>query len=178
MDLPAMQPKQCADRHGMSLQPNIRSSMAADANRNRAKNPNGCPSVALRRSDVYQPAKRMSTTTTPPGTGSNVTETLIAKLRERDAKGRSTYEGKTLDRTDLTAAQWLDHQTEELLDAAGYAQAAKRTVQDLERKLAEANATLAYVTKTLAPFDCGAAPVEELARRAAKSFMQPPSKTA
>lgn len=109
----------------------------------------------------------------PPGNGkqetSNVTEALIALLRERDAKGRSTYEGKTLDRTDLTAAQWLDHQTEELLDAAGYAQAAKRTVLELERKLAEANATLAYITKTLAPFDCGAAPVEELARRAARA---------
>lgn len=52
---------------------------------------------------------------------SEVTRQLI----ERDAKGRAKY-GTSLDRTDLDLQAWLQHMAEELLDAAGYALAAKR----------------------------------------------------
>lgn len=56
---------------------------------------------------------------------SEVTKVLVRKLIERDLAGKQKY-GTSLDRTDLTREQWLDHMTEELLDAAGYAQSAKR----------------------------------------------------
>lgn len=56
---------------------------------------------------------------------SATTSELIRLLTERDAKGRAKY-GTTLDRTDLTHAEWLQHMAEELLDAAGYALAARR----------------------------------------------------
>ena len=56
------------------------------------------------------------------GEVSEVTRLLV----ERDAAGRKKY-GTTLDRTDLSHADWLQHMAEELLDAAGYALAAKRT---------------------------------------------------
>ena len=52
---------------------------------------------------------------------SEVTRQLI----ERDKRGREKY-GVTLDRTDLSLSDWLQHMAEELMDAAGYALAAKR----------------------------------------------------
>lgn len=55
------------------------------------------------------------------GKVSDVTRQLI----ERDRAGRAKY-GTTLDRTDLAHTDWLQHLSEELLDAAGYALAAKR----------------------------------------------------
>ena len=60
---------------------------------------------------------------------SDVTQSLIDQLRERDARGLAKY-GVTLDRTDLTASEWLQHMIEELLDAAGYAAAIKRELDE------------------------------------------------
>lgn len=60
---------------------------------------------------------------------SATTQKLIDMLIERDQAGRAKY-GTTLDRTDLTLDQWLQHQVEELLDGAGYALAAMRTNQE------------------------------------------------
>lgn len=60
-----------------------------------------------------------------PPSGGEVSE-VTRLLVERDAAGRKKY-GTTLDRTDLSHADWLQHMAEELLDAAGYALAAKRT---------------------------------------------------
>lgn len=60
---------------------------------------------------------------------SATTQQLIDMLIERDQLGRAKY-GTTLDRTDLTLDQWLQHQVEELLDGAGYALAAMRTNQE------------------------------------------------
>lgn len=60
---------------------------------------------------------------------SDVTVALIAQLVQRDQMGRAKY-STTLDRTDLTLDQWLQHQVEELLDGAGYALAAMRTNQE------------------------------------------------
>lgn len=63
---------------------------------------------------------------------SEVTQALIA----RDAAGRKKY-GTSLDRTDLSATDWLQHMSEELLDGAGYALAAKREIERLQ-KIADA----------------------------------------
>lgn len=56
---------------------------------------------------------------------SDVTMGLIRELRERDARGLAKY-GTTLDRADLSFDQWMQHLLEEVLDAAGYIQAARR----------------------------------------------------
>ena len=66
------------------------------------------------------------------GSVSDVTRTLICQLIERDTHGRMKY-GTTLDRTDLTLTDWLQHQSEELMDGAGYALAAKREAEKLLR---------------------------------------------
>lgn len=60
----------------------------------------------------------------PPAAVSEVTRQLI----DRDRKGREKY-GVTLDRRDLSVSDWLQHMAEELMDAAGYALAAKREAQ-------------------------------------------------
>lgn len=60
---------------------------------------------------------------------SKTTQALIDLLVARDVAGLAKY-GTTLDRTDLTRDQWLQHMAEELLDGAGYALAAKRTGAD------------------------------------------------
>lgn len=49
---------------------------------------------------------------------SQTTQSLICMLIDRDRLGRAKY-GKTLDRTDLTHAEWLQHMAEEMLDGAG-----------------------------------------------------------
>lgn len=67
---------------------------------------------------------------------SQITEYLIKLLRCRDEIGAKKY-GATLDRKDLRGEEWLQHLTEELLDAAGYAQAAKAKILELEKQLAD-----------------------------------------
>ena len=57
---------------------------------------------------------------------SQTTQALIRMLIERDRRGLAKY-GQTLDRDDLTHAEWLQHMAEEMLDGAGYALAAIRT---------------------------------------------------
>ena len=63
---------------------------------------------------------------------SDTSRILIELLARRDAHGKAKY-GTSLDRTDLSLVDWLQHQTEELLDGAGYAQAAKREAERLLR---------------------------------------------
>ena len=53
------------------------------------------------------------------------TSEVTRQLIERDQSGRAKY-GTTLDRTDLSPAEWLQHMAEELLDGAGYALACRR----------------------------------------------------
>lgn len=72
---------------------------------------------------------------------SATTATLINQIIERDAHGKAKY-GTTLDRTDLSLTDWLQHQAEELADGAGYALAAKR---EAERLLAIKEAAWALV---------------------------------
>lgn len=62
---------------------------------------------------------------------SNNTQALIDLLRQRDAKGLVKY-GVSLDRTDLTQEQWIQHTIEELLDAAAYLEGLKRTLANRE----------------------------------------------
>lgn len=64
---------------------------------------------------------------------SQVTDRLITLLLHRDEHGQKKY-GTTLDRKDLSIEQWLQHLIEELLDGAGYAEAAKREVEALHKQ--------------------------------------------
>ena len=59
------------------------------------------------------------------------TDDLIAIIRQRAEAGLKKY-GVTLDRKDLTAAQWLRHLLEELCDGAGYVLAAERKAVETE----------------------------------------------
>lgn len=52
---------------------------------------------------------------------SKIEEKVIEKLRARAATGVAKY-GTTMERDDLTNAEWLQHLQEELLDAAVYVQ--------------------------------------------------------
>lgn len=52
---------------------------------------------------------------------SEVLKQVIHEMRKREAKGLETY-GTTMDRKDLTAAQWISHMKEELMDAILYLQ--------------------------------------------------------
>lgn len=62
---------------------------------------------------------------------SGVTAALIGQLLVRDSHGREKY-GTTLDRSDLSLLDWLQHQSEELMDGAGYALAARREAERLQ----------------------------------------------
>ena len=46
-------------------------------------------------------------------------ESVIYKIRQRRDKGREKY-GKTMERTDLSRKQWLQHAQEEAMDLAIY----------------------------------------------------------
>jgi hypothetical protein len=50
---------------------------------------------------------------------SKILNEVIKDLNEREAKGLDTY-GTTMDRTDLTEKEWLQHAYEEALDLALY----------------------------------------------------------
>lgn len=53
------------------------------------------------------------------GAMSKILTSVIFDLVEREKKGLKTY-GVTMDRTDLTDKEWLNHLYEELLDAVLY----------------------------------------------------------
>jgi len=50
---------------------------------------------------------------------SQVTQEVINDINARELKGLETY-GTTMDRTDITQDQWLNHAYEEALDFAIY----------------------------------------------------------
>lgn len=58
-----------------------------------------------------------------------VEEAIVAEIRKRRDAGRAKY-GTTMERTDLTTLQWVQHAKEELLDAAIYLEKLKRTLQE------------------------------------------------
>ena len=48
-----------------------------------------------------------------------ITEAIVAQLRTRAKKGKLKY-GTTMERDDLTFAEWIQHLQEELMDAVVY----------------------------------------------------------
>ena len=62
---------------------------------------------------------------------SHVTDSIINELRKRDATGVVKY-GVTLDRTDLSLDQWMQHLIEELMDAVHYARRAQMMLRQLD----------------------------------------------
>ena len=58
-------------------------------------------------------------------TEDSVVNAVVAKFLERSAVGRAKY-GTTLDRTDLTVLQWIQHAQEEHMDAILYLERLKR----------------------------------------------------
>jgi hypothetical protein len=71
------------------------------------------------------------------GEVSATTASLITQLRQRDRAGLAKY-GTTLDRTDLTPFEWMQHAVEEMLDAAGYLVALQRTLASAQTASREA----------------------------------------
>lgn len=65
------------------------------------------------------------------GDASDIAASVVNQVLERDAHGQRKY-GVSLDRTDLSTADWLQHMAEELLDGAHYALAAKREAERRE----------------------------------------------
>lgn len=53
------------------------------------------------------------------------TDALIERLKQREERGLSKY-GCTLDRTDLSTLEWLQHAQDEALDLAAYLEGLKR----------------------------------------------------
>ncbi|URA07249.1 hypothetical protein Seregon_BL70054 [Xanthomonas phage Seregon] len=70
------------------------------------------------------------------------TNDLISIIRQRADAGLKKY-GVTLDRKDLTTAQWLRHLLEELCDGAGYVLAAERKAIETETAIRAAIQLLA-----------------------------------
>ncbi|HBN55015.1 MAG TPA: hypothetical protein DD456_13600, partial [Stenotrophomonas sp.] len=58
-----------------------------------------------------------------------VTDRLVQMLRDSDSRGAAEY-GATVDRTDLSPLDWIDHATAENLDSAKYLQALRRTLEN------------------------------------------------
>ena len=54
----------------------------------------------------------------------NTTERLCELMRQRHDRGLVKY-GTTVDRTDLSEAEWIQHAIEEMLDGAAYLQRLK-----------------------------------------------------
>lgn len=63
-------------------------------------------------------------------TRDSVIESLRERLLQRSDRGISKY-GVTLDRTDLSLAEWLAHARDEALDFAAYCE---RAIKDIERR--------------------------------------------
>lgn len=55
----------------------------------------------------------------------SVVESIITKFKQRSELGIKKY-NKTLDRTDLTYIEWVNHLQEELMDAILYAEKLKQ----------------------------------------------------
>tara|TARA_R110000787_G_scaffold113129_1_gene222264 strand:- start:154 stop:360 length:207 start_codon:yes stop_codon:yes gene_type:complete len=59
------------------------------------------------------------------------TESIVEMIRSRAALGLDKY-GTSIDRTDLTTEQWIQHAIEEMLDGAQYLY---RIKQELAKRL-------------------------------------------
>ena len=59
----------------------------------------------------------------------SIVETVISKFRERSELGKKKY-GVTLDRTDLSLLDWIQHAQEEHMDAILYLEKLKQQYKD------------------------------------------------
>jgi hypothetical protein len=62
--------------------------------------------------------------------GDSVVDTIVAKFLERSAIGQKKY-GVTLDRTDLSPLDWIQHAQEEHMDAILYLEKLKGEISKL-----------------------------------------------
>jgi hypothetical protein len=63
---------------------------------------------------------------------SEIVDKILREFRFREAKGLEKYK-TTMDRTDLSLIQWLEHLKEELMDATLYIQKAIDTLKKVEK---------------------------------------------
>lgn len=101
-------------------------------------------------------------------TVSQNTQALIDQLRARDAKGLQKY-GISLDRDDMTAAQWLQHLQEELLDGAAYVEGLKKKHSGLVPALTNGEARESLFD-WLEEHHCGTKQATEIADKDAEVF--------
>ena len=64
---------------------------------------------------------------------SNILEQVISDLIQRETRGKAKY-NTTMDRTDLTHEEWLQHAYEEALDLAIYLKKIIKTKKDENAK--------------------------------------------
>lgn len=62
-----------------------------------------------------------------------VVKAIVEKFLQRSAIGRAKY-GTTLDRTDLSVLDWINHAQEEHMDAILYLEKLKRVYQEAPTK--------------------------------------------
>jgi len=62
----------------------------------------------------------------------SIVAAVIAKFAQRSALGIRKY-GTTLDRTDLTTKDWIQHTQEELMDAILYLEKLKQSISSAPR---------------------------------------------
>ena len=60
--------------------------------------------------------------------GDSIVDSVIQKFLQRSALGKEKY-GVTLDRTDLSVKDWIQHAQEELMDGILYLEKLKQTTQ-------------------------------------------------
>ena len=63
--------------------------------------------------------------------GDSIVDAVVQKFLQRSALGQAKY-GVTLDRTDLTTRDWVQHTQEELMDAILYLERLKQDLKHLE----------------------------------------------
>jgi hypothetical protein len=63
--------------------------------------------------------------------GDSIVDSVIQKFLQRSALGQEKY-GVTLDRTDLSVKDWIQHAQEELMDAILYLEKLKQTTKVTE----------------------------------------------
>ena len=59
----------------------------------------------------------------------SILESLIEKYKQRSELGQKKY-NTTLDRTDLTLLDWINHAQEEAMDLSLYLQKIKQTIKE------------------------------------------------
>lgn len=69
--------------------------------------------------DIDGPTERPDIEDEPEASQPEIEESVIARIRQRREAGRRKY-GMSMERTDLTRAQWLRHAQEEAMDLAIY----------------------------------------------------------